>query len=93
MDAGPAKSRKRFTAGVRPFEVEYEFPPDEMAIWEDFLENDISDGALSFVWPHPRKWGTTITVRLVPKSEDKLVDYEHLGAGVFRVAMTMEQLP
>jgi hypothetical protein len=93
MDAGPAKSRKRFTAASRPFEVEYDFRPAEMAIWEDFLENAISDGALSFTWPHPRKQGTNITVRLVPLSDDKLLEYEHLGAGVFRVSTTMEKLP
>lgn len=88
MDAGPAKVRKRFSAGVRLFEAEYMFTQTEMAIWEVFYENQIGNGALSFTFPHPRKWGTTITARLrdVPQ-------YKHLGVGVFRLTLNLEQLP
>jgi hypothetical protein len=88
MDAGPDKVRKRYTAGVRLFEVEYLFLPDQMTAWESFYENEISDGVLPFTYPHPRKWGTTISVRLrdVPQ-------YKHEGAGVFRLTLNLEQLP
>jgi len=88
MDAGPDKVRKRYTAGVREFEVEYKFLPEQMDIWEAFYEDDLDDGANSFTWPHPRKASTNITVRLkgVPT-------YKHLGGGVYRMNMTMEQLP
>jgi hypothetical protein len=88
MDAGPAKVRKRYTAGVRNFEVSYMFSPAEMAIWEDFFENNISDGALSFTYPHPRKWGTFITVRL-----SEIPDYKHKGAGYYDITLKLEQLP
>lgn len=88
MDAGPAKVRKRFTAGVRKFEVAYVFQPAEMAIWEDFYENSLSDGALSFTYPHPRKWGTFISVRLMEPPT-----YKHKGAGCYDVGLKLEQLP
>ena len=77
MDAGPAKVRKRFIVGVRKFKVSYVFSPAEMTIWENFYENTISDGALSFTYPHPRIWGTFITVRLT-----EVPDYKSKGGDI-----------
>ena len=88
MDAGPAKVRRRFTAGVRTFEVGYVFSPDEMDIWEAFYENDIDSGAESFTYPHPRKWGADIAVRLAG-----VPGYKHKGAGYYEVTLKLEQLP
>ena len=88
MDAGPAKVRRRFTAGVRKFEVAYMFSPDEMTIWENFYENTISDGALSFTYPHPRIWGTFITVRLT-----EVPDYKSKGGGYYDISLKLEELP
>ena len=88
MDAGPAKIRKRFTSGARKFEAGYHFTPEMMTAWEDFYENYISDGALSFTYPHPRKWGTFIEVRLTEPPQ-----YKHLGAGCYDVGLKLEKIP
>jgi hypothetical protein len=88
MDAGPAKVRRRFSSGVRLFEVAYMFSPAEMDIWELFYEETIFDGTMSFSYPHPRKWGTMINVRLTDTPQ-----YKHKGAGYYDVVMKLEQIP
>lgn len=55
MSVGPAKVRRRFTAGVRVFEL----PPfiltrDQVAIFDAFFLDDLQGGALPFTWKHPR---------------------------------------
>ena len=88
MDAGPAKVRRRYTVGVRLFEVSYVFSPAEMSIWENFYENTIMDGILSFTYPHPRRWGLSIVVRLVEPPK-----YKSKGGGYYEIDMQLEMLP
>jgi hypothetical protein len=88
MDAGPARVRRRYSAGVTEFEVSYVFSPDQMTIWESFYQYDIADGALSFTYPHPRLWGNNITARLMEPPQ-----YKHLGGGYFEVTLKVEKLP
>lgn len=87
MDAGPAKVRRRYTAGVTDYAMEYVFTPEEMLIWEGFY-NAIGFGVTPFDFPDPRKYWETITVRLVEPPS-----YKHLGAGYYSVSMKMEKLP
>lgn len=60
MDAGPAKARSRFTAGVEP--VKYTLPHltnDQKETLKGFFNNTLSGGALSFDWIDPTQEQTT----------------------------------
>lgn len=54
VDAGPAKSRRRFTASVRRFGVSLKMTTAQMATFESFWEGTLACGALPFAWVHPR---------------------------------------
>jgi len=54
MDAGPAKVRRRFTAGVRPFAVKLRLTADQAADLDEFYVTTLQGGALRFDWVHPR---------------------------------------
>lgn len=54
VDAGPAKSRRRYTGQVRRFSVTVEFTPAQQATFETFYQNELADGSLKFTWLHPR---------------------------------------
>lgn len=86
MDAGPAKVRKRFTAGVRVYRVTYLLDGADITTLDNFFITDTEFGALSFNFPHPRT-GTTISVRFVRSPR-----YSGSGA-LFGVSMEIEELP
>ncbi|NNG04360.1 MAG: hypothetical protein HKM95_09700 [Inquilinus sp.] len=54
MDAGPAKVRRRFSAGVRKFAVTVALTRAQVQILDDFYLTDLQGGALRFDWTHPR---------------------------------------
>jgi hypothetical protein len=59
MDAGPAKVRRRFTAGVRPIEAMLVLNGDQLAVLDDFYLTACQGGALSFTWTYQREWQDT----------------------------------
>ncbi len=54
MDAGPAKVRRRFTAGVRPMEAMLVLTEDQLIVLDNFYLSDCQGGALSFTWTYQR---------------------------------------
>lgn len=88
MDQGPARVRRRYTAGVRPFEWGQIFTETQLGDLETFFVTTLGYGALSFTFPHPYSTGETITVRFVGVPE-----YTSLGAGLFKVGFKLEELP
>lgn len=52
MDAGPAKSRRRFTAQVTPIKAQLLLTTAEKGYLETFFNTTIAGGALSFTFPH-----------------------------------------
>lgn len=54
MEQGPAKVRKRFTAGVRMLSFTLCLTKAEVEILDDFFVDDVASGALSFDYSHPR---------------------------------------
>jgi hypothetical protein len=50
MDVGPAKIRRRATAGVRPVTLSTELTQAQKERLEDFYEVDTSGGSLRFDW-------------------------------------------
>lgn len=62
MDAGPAKVRRRFTAGVRQISGKLLMHKDQVAALDSFHQNDLASGALKFDSLHPRT-GAAATFR------------------------------
>lgn len=52
MDAGPAKSRRRFTAQVTPIKAAMLLTTAEKGYLETFFNTTTAGGSLSFTFPH-----------------------------------------
>lgn len=92
MDAGPAKVRRRFTAGTRPFSVQVPLTATQVADFDSFFLNDIAAGALSFDWVHPRTQAAA-TLRIVTPSPPKLAGESGGGSSTFVLSFSFEILP
>lgn len=86
MDQGPAKVRKRFTAIVQNINATIFLTEAQTEILDDFYENELGFGSLSFDWVHPRTQAS-VTFRFV-KAPAYLPD----GAA-WRASMQLEILP
>jgi hypothetical protein len=53
MSAGPAKVRRRSTAGVRPIACQVRLSHAQRAILDAFFVDDTKSGSLAFDWLHP----------------------------------------
>jgi hypothetical protein len=52
MDAGPAKSRRRFICQVTPIKSKLVLTPAEKGYLETFFNTTTAGGSLSFTFPH-----------------------------------------
>ena len=52
MDAGPAKSRRRFTCQVTPIKARLLLTDTEKGYLETFFNTTTAGGSLSFTYPH-----------------------------------------
>lgn len=89
MDVGPAKVRKRFTAGVRVLKVRFFFTPAQMTAFDTFYLEIIEGGALPFTWTLPRTGGAA-TCRIV---ETPTYELPQGFKDIFQVDLTIEVLP
>jgi hypothetical protein len=62
MDQGPAKLRRRTTAGVAVLEVAYLLSRAQVAALDAFYAGALSGGMLAFSYTHPRT-GATVQCR------------------------------
>lgn len=53
MDAGPAKTRRRFTAVPKYQTCRWVFNSEQLRIFEEWWETEIYSGAISFHWMSP----------------------------------------
>lgn len=65
VSVGPAKVRRRTTAGVGKISGSFMMTSAELALFETFVSSTIQDGALPFTFPNQRG-GATKLVRLIP---------------------------
>ena len=87
MEAGPAKIRRRFSAGVRRFTMQFSMTQDQVAAFDDFFQNDCAGGSLAFDFTHPRtKQAHQFRFQTQPR-------YEPLTNQRYTVIVEMEQLP
>jgi len=87
MDKGPAKVRRRFSAGVRPFTVKYKLTAAQATTLETFVETTLSGGTLSFDWTQPRT-SASVSARIVTGP-----DYEGDENDHYIATLTLEVLP
>jgi hypothetical protein len=92
MDKGPAKVRRRSTAGTRAFTVNLLLTEAQVVTLDSFIDQDLDGGALRFDWTHPRT-GAAVQFRLVPIGNDGLVSYQAVTGNRYRVQMRLEILP
>jgi len=88
MEIGPAKSRRRISAGTRDHKLQFIFSPTQLATFETFYEETLLSGSLSFTWVHPRtKVSGTWRIKAVPEWT------AILKAGHYEIPLEMELLP
>ena len=87
MEAGAAKTRRRFTAAPRQIEVTFRVNAAQAATFKSFFEETTAGGALPFDWVHPRE-GTSAEFRFVEAPRV----YAVTGT-LFSVAVKLEQMP
>jgi|GEM_PF-2228113 len=89
-DFGPDVVRRRGIAGVRIIKLPYRFSPEQTEIFDDFLHNDLKDGALPFTfnWPPPPRTTKQVSVRI-----KSIPTFKHRGAGYHDVTVELEVLP
>ncbi len=86
MDVGPAKMRRRSTAGPRPCQMSFLMTAAQVAALDTFYVTTIKSGADSFTFTHPRT-GVSGTWRIVNPPRWK-------STGVlYQVSIDMELLP
>ena len=87
MDAGPAKVRRRFTAGVRPVKTQLRFSLNQKDDFKTFYNDTLAGGSLSFNWVLPGT-ETAAEYRFVSPPS-----YTPLGGANWIVNLDMEILP
>lgn len=87
MEAGPAKVRRRTTAGVGRLSMAYLMSAAQVATLESFVTHDLAGGALPFNFTHPRR-GTAVRCRFA-----RLPEHVAVNAAFFKSAFELEILP
>lgn len=93
MDAGPAKVRRRFTAGVTVHQVELVLTRTQLGVFRDFWTNTIEGGALAFEW---REWESQdpCDFRFITEPVERPLRPRGSGSDdCWTVAFQLEQLP
>ncbi len=88
MERGPAKVRRLTTASSLYISGEVEFSDEQLAVFEDFLHNYISDGADSFLFPdfdQEQDW-RECRFRELPKKT-------RVDEGIWKLTLELELLP
>lgn len=91
MDSGIAKQRVR---GTRPDTMDLSFilTTAHCDILETFIKDTLR-GVKRFNFPHPRKLGTTVEVRIVPQQDGEFYRLEYLAPGFWKTSLKFEVLP
>ncbi|MCA3519370.1 MAG: hypothetical protein IOC87_04145 [Rhodobacter sp.] len=87
MDAGPAKVRRRYSAGPVRWQGSLLLTQAETVTLEAFWRTTLGGGALAFAWQHPRL-GTAATMRFTEPPA-----FRHVSGPLFRATLQIEILP
>lgn len=72
VDAGPAKTRRRYTAATRPIKGRMLLTHEQYLVFKEFYEETINDGATEFDMPDDIH-DTTMTVKFKDKYQSEYV--------------------
>jgi hypothetical protein len=87
MDTGPAKVRRRFTAGIQPMQATVTVTIAQAATLETFFDDTLEGGSLEFQWVHPRTQATARIRFVVPPT------LTPRGPNYFVASLALEVLP
>jgi|ADurb_Leu_02_Slu_FD_contig_41_16848_length_484_multi_1_in_0_out_0_1 hypothetical protein len=87
-DAGPAKVRRRATAGVKPVSGRQALTTTELQALITFYETDLLDGSLRFSWTSPIDGTTAVEMRFTSPPS-----WSAIEPGLWDVAIAVEVLP
>lgn len=88
MDAGPAKVRRRFTAGVEPVSGTMLMDATELAALDTFFTTTLLGGSLRFSWTTPPAHTVSCEMRFTEPPTWTAVE-----PGTYEVSMSFEVLP
>jgi hypothetical protein len=87
MEQGPAKLRRRTTAGVRTLSASFLVSKAQVVTLEDFYLTTLQGGSLPFTFTHPRS-GASVSCRFVKPPE-----YAGSNGNYFKASVDLEILP
>jgi hypothetical protein len=87
MDKGPAKTRRRTTANIRPLSFSLNLTEAQVQTLDDFFVDDLFSGVDEFDYTHPRT-GAPVTARFVQEPE-----YSEREGVLYNVGIALEILP
>lgn len=88
MDAGPAKVRRRFTAGVEPVSGTMLMDATELAALDTFYNTTLLGGSLRFSWTKPPAHSVACEMRFTEPPT-----WTAIEPGMYQVSMSFEVLP
>lgn len=88
MDAGPAKVRRRFTAGITPVSGVQIYTSAQLATFQEFFEDTLLGGSLRFSWTKPPAHTEACEMRFTA-----VPTFTILGNGVYEIEIALEILP
>ncbi len=87
MDAGPAKVRRRFTAGVTPVSGTMILTAAQLATFITFFETTTLGGSLRFSWTKPPAHSVACELRFTAVPAWTQVE------GKYKISLSLEVLP
>jgi len=87
MDAGPAKVRRRFTAGVEPVSGTMIMTAAQLATFDTFYNTTLLGGSLRFSWTKPPAHTVACEVRFTEVPSWTKVEDE------YEISLSLEVLP
>jgi hypothetical protein len=87
MDAGPAKVRRRFTAGVEPISGTMILSETELGYLETFYDTTTLSGAIRFTWTKPPAHSEECEMRFTQAPSWTKVEDQ------YEVSLSLEILP
>jgi hypothetical protein len=87
MDAGPMKTRRRFTKVFRKFQVTMIMDPAQAGVFETFYLTTCGSGSVPFDWLHPRTRANMSFRFTQPPPQ-----YQPFGGNYVRVAFSLMEV-
>lgn len=92
MDAGPAITRRRYTAVARTISVPVVFTGSQRETFDDFFRDDLKDGSLAFEWTDPVD-DATVFFRFTKPPEFTTMRGGSASERIYRSSFALEILP